>query len=105
MYIIQHLSGMEKHISTDHIKNIVPPFIEYYANTLKGSSGFPVFVARGSVFVLIAFHCKGVTLPSYNWNKGVLISEILNHLNTGTCKYCCYVIELWKETSGSPTGD
>ena len=84
VYIIQHPAGIMKHFSHDKIKRLNKPFIEYYADTLSGSSGSPVFVLNQSKFTLIALHSKGV--PSQylkNWNKGVLIEDILDHLHTG----------------------
>ena len=88
VYIIQHPGGIMKHFSHDKVKRVNKPFIEYYADTLSGSSGSPVFVLNQSRFSLIALHSKGVNkdVPFQypeNWNKGVLIEDILNHLHTG----------------------
>ena len=88
--IIQHPGGRQKHYSTDTVKCVNKPNIEYYADTLAGSSGSPVFVLRGSKLLLAALHNIGVpsSLSNNNssYNKGVLISEILNHLHTGKGK-------------------
>lgn len=89
VYIIQHPGGMRKHFSQDKVKRVNKPFIEYNADTLKGSSGSPVFTLVDSKFLLVALHSKGVILEEANpsrWNKGVLLSEILNHLLTGKGK-------------------
>lgn len=90
VYIIQHPGGMKKHLSQDTVKRVNKPFIEYYADTLKGSSGSPVFVLNKSKFLLVALHSKGVqSYSGSNWNKGVLLSEILDHLHTGKGKIYC----------------
>ena len=90
VYIIQHPGGMAKHYSHDTIKCVNKPNIEYYADTLAGSSGSPVFVLRESKLLLAALHNIGVpsSLSNSNnsYNKGVLLSEILNHLHTGKGK-------------------
>ncbi len=91
VYIIQHPAGMKKHFSQDVVKRVNKPFIEYYADTLHGSSGSPVFVLNKSNFSLVALHSKGVVSDQINWNKGVLLSDILDHLHTGKGKiYCSY---------------
>jgi V8-like Glu-specific endopeptidase len=86
VYIIQHPAGMRKHFSQDTVRRVNKPFIEYYPDTLKGSSGSPVFVwNKSKKFSLVALHSKGV-LSQYqtdNWNKGVLLADILDHLHTG----------------------
>ena len=89
VYIIQHPGGMRKHYSQDRVKRVNKPYIEYYADTLGGSSGSPVFVLQKSNFTLIALHSKGVELYPYNWNKGVLLADILDHLHTGNGKIWC----------------
>jgi hypothetical protein len=87
VYIIQHPEGREKHLSQDTVKRVNKPFIEYYADTLQGSSGSPVFVLNKSKLLLVALHSKGVlSYSESNWNKGVLLSEILHHLHTGKGK-------------------
>ena len=86
VFIIQHPKGMVKHFSHDTVKDVKEPFLEYNANTLEGSSGSPVFVVKESKCFLVALHSKGVESDSSNWNKGVLLSEILNHLLTGKGK-------------------
>ena len=89
VYIIQHPGGLRKHYSQDRVKRVNNPYIEYYADTLGGSSGSPVFVLQKSNFSLIALHSKGVQLLPYNWNKGVLLADILEHLHTGKGKVYC----------------
>jgi hypothetical protein len=90
VYIIQHPEGKIKHFSQSKVKCVNKPFIEYYADTLKGSSGSPVFVLNKSKFLLVALHSKGVqSYSGSNWNKGVLLSEILDHLHTGKGKIYC----------------
>ena len=90
VYIVQHPKGVRKHFSHDQVKRVNKPFIEYFADTLGGSSGSPVFVLNQSRFSLIALHSKGVTVPRYNiteyYNKGVLLEDILLHLHTGKGK-------------------
>lgn len=83
VHIFQHPKGREKHISSNNIKTINPPFIHYYADTLSGSSGSPVIVVVGNKCALAALHYKGVQASPSNYNKGILMSEILSHLNTG----------------------
>ncbi len=89
VYIIQHPEGKKKHFSQDTVKCVNKPFIEYYADTLKGSSGSPVFVLKESTFLLVALHSKSVTYSQRKWNKGVLVSEILVHLHTGKGTNLC----------------
>ena len=81
--IIQHPGGMQKHFSQDTVKRVNKPFVEYYADTLNGSSGSPVFVVQETNFLLAALHSNGVESSLYNWNKGVLLADILDHLHTG----------------------
>ena len=84
VHIIQHPEGGIKHFSQDKVRRVNKPFIEYYADTLSGSSGSPVFLLRGSQCSLVALHSKGVVDESNRtWNKGVLISCILEHLHKG----------------------
>ena len=68
-------------MSYQQVSKIEKPFIFYNADTDIGSSGS--LVVRK--FKLIALHSKGSDALRYN--KGTLCSEILNHLNHGTCKF------------------
>ncbi|XP_028405339.1 uncharacterized protein LOC114527834 [Dendronephthya gigantea] len=99
VYIIQHPEGWRKHFSHDKVKRVNKPFIEYNADTLRGSSGSPVCILNESKLFLLALHSCGVTYDGANpsaWNKGVLLSEILHHLLTGL------VQELPTPTPGVP---
>ena len=89
VYIIQHPEGKEKHFSTDKIKCVKKPYIEYYADTMGGSSGSPVFVLRESKLSLVALHNKGVRCSPSNYNKGVLFSDILDHFHKEQGKIYC----------------
>ena len=91
VYIIQHPGGMRKHFSQDTVKRVNKPFIEYYADTLRGSSGSPVFVYREPNLLLAALHSKGVLSFPSNWNKGVLLADIINHLHTGKGNVYCAI--------------
>ena len=88
--IIQHPGGKMKHFSQGAVKRVNKPCIEYYADTLGGSSGAPVFVVKESKLLLVGLHSKGLSHQS-NWNKGVLLSEILHHLHTGKGKIYCFL--------------
>ena len=83
--IIQHPKGRPKEYSQEQISNIEKPFVFYKADTETGSSGSPVLTTIG--LKLIAIHHKGSEEGSYN--KGTLSSEILMHLEKGTCMYGC----------------
>lgn len=91
VYIFQHPGGDLKHSSSGEIEEYVPPFIKYNAETRRGSSGSPVVVKVGDSLELVAIHFEGVGHPhavSSNYNMGVVMSEIFNHIKTGNCKYC-----------------
>lgn len=79
IFILQHPKGRPKEFSHDKILNVDPPFIYYKADTESGSSGAPVLWRLN----LVAVHQKGSEELGYN--KGVLCSEVLSHLNTGKC--------------------
>lgn len=81
--IFQHPKGRRKEYSQDKISNIEKPFVFYKADTETGSSGSPVLTTVG--LKLIAIHHKGSEEGSYN--KGTLSSEVLMHLETGTCMF------------------
>lgn len=81
--IFQHPKGRQKEYSQDKITNIDKPFVFYQADTEKGSSGSPVLTTVG--LKLIAIHHKGSEEGGYN--KGTLISEVLMHLEKGTCMF------------------
>lgn len=80
IFIPQHPKGRPKEFSQDKIIAVEPPFVYYKADTETGSSGAPVLWKLN----LVAIHQKGS--EEQNYNKGVLCSEILSHLNTGKCK-------------------
>jgi V8-like Glu-specific endopeptidase len=80
IFILQHPKGRPKEFSHDKIMAVKPPFVYYKADTETGSSGAPVLWKLN----LVAVHQKGS--EDLNYNKGVLCSEILSHLNTGKCK-------------------
>ena len=103
VYIIQHPEGKEKHFSTDKIKCVKKPYIEYYADTMEGSSGSPVFVVRESKLSPVALHNKGVKCSPSNYNKGVLLSDILDHFHKEQGKIYCFlhcgntvITRIWK---------
>ena len=81
--IFQHPKGRGKEYSQDKITNIEKPFVFYQADTETGSSGSPVLTTVG--LKLIAIHHKGSEEGGYN--KGTLISEVLMHLEKGTCMF------------------
>ena len=81
IFIFQHPKGESKKFSYQKISNIERPFVFYQADTDIGSSGSPVL----RKFKLLAIHSKGS--DSLKYNKGALCSEILQHVNFGTCKY------------------
>ena len=89
--IIQHPKGGPKKFSQEKISNVEKPFLFYKADTEGGSSGSPVLTSEG--LALIAVHHKGNKIQRYN--KGTLISEILKHLQEGSCMfliYCTFLI-------------
>ncbi|XP_031557038.1 uncharacterized protein LOC116293713 isoform X3 [Actinia tenebrosa] len=77
VFILQHPKGRPQEFSHDKIMTVMPPFVLYKADTETGSSGAPVFYKLN----LVAIHQKGSEEQQYN--KGVLCSEVLSHLNTG----------------------
>ena len=81
--IFQHPKGRGKEYSQDKITNIEKPYVFYQADTETGSSGSPVLTTVG--LKLIAIHHKGSEEGGYN--KGTLISEVLMHLEKGTCMF------------------
>ena len=78
--IFQHPKGMVKQYSQRKVLNITSPYIYYDADTDLGSSGSPV-VHRHK---LVALHSAGSKVDEYN--RGILFTEILNHVNCGKCK-------------------
>ena len=84
--IIQHPKGGPKKFSQEKISNVEKPFLFYQADTEGGSSGSPVLTSEG--LALIAVHHKGNKIKRYN--KGTLISEILKHLQEGSCMFLIY---------------
>lgn len=80
IFIFQHPNGESKKVSYHKISNVNRPFLFYKADTDRGSSGSPVL----RKFQLIAIHSKGDEFHRYN--KGILVDEILYHLQTGTCE-------------------
>ena len=85
--IIQHPKGRQKQFSQEKISKVKKPFVFYKADTESGSSGSPVLTYEG--LALIAVHHKGNEKQGYN--KGTLISQILKHLQEGSCMFlfCC----------------
>ena len=73
VYMIHHPGKMKNHYSEDKARLVTKVLIEYYANTLQGPPGSPVFVLKDSKFLLVAMHC--------NEREGVLVSHILDHLH------------------------
>ena len=84
VYMIHHPEKMKKHYSEDKTRRITKHSIKYPANTLPGPPGSPVFVFKDSKFLLVAMH-------SNNKREGVLVSYILDHLNTPDGKVCLFV--------------
>ena len=83
VFIFQHPKGRPKEWSTEKILNIEKPFVFYKADTETGSSGSPVLTTAG--LKLIAIHHKGSEEGGYN--KGTLSSDVLMHLEQGTCMF------------------
>ena len=79
IFIFQHPRGRPKEFSHEQIMVVERPFVYYKADTDTGSSGSPVL----RNLKLLAVHHKG---REGEYNKGTLCSEILKHLNSGTCK-------------------
>lgn len=77
VFIFQHPRGETKKFSYEAISRIELPFVYYNADTDVGSSGSCVL----RNLKLVALHSKGSDVLKFN--KGVLCSEILNHLNHG----------------------
>ena len=76
--IIQHPDGGEMHIAleTDSVLRIDGPHIYYQTDTLRGSSGSPVFNKDWKV---IALHSAGLKLEKAN--RGVLFNAIMHYLD------------------------
>ena len=83
IFIFQHPKGRPKEYSQEKIIHIERPFVYYKADTETGSSGSPVLTTVG--LKLVAIHHKGSEELGYN--KGSLCSEVLMHLNSGTCMF------------------
>lgn len=94
VYIIQHTEGKEKHFSIDTVKCVNKPYMECYADTMGVSSGFPVFVLKESKLLLVALHNMGAKSSPSNYNKGVLLSDILDHFHEEQGKIHCSLIFL-----------
>lgn len=86
--IFQHPKGRPKEYSQEKILHIERPFVFYKADTDTGSSGSPVLTTVG--LQLIAIHHKGSEELSYN--KGTLCSDVLEHLNSGTCRLISFFV-------------
>ena len=84
--IIQHPKGGSKKYSEEKILEVKKPYVLYQADTDRGSSGSPVLTSAG--LALIAVHHKGSEEEGYN--RGTLISEILKHLQEGSCMFLIY---------------
>ena len=84
--IIQHPKGGSKKYSEENILEVKKPYVFHQADTDRGSSGSPILTSKG--LALIAVHCKGSKENGYN--KGTLISEILKHLQEGSCMFLIY---------------
>ncbi len=85
VYMIQHPGGRMTDFSQDTVRRANKPFIEYYGDSLEGSSGSPVFVLKESKFLLVALH---ISDPR---RKDVLVSEILDDLNIREGKIYCFL--------------
>lgn len=84
--IIQHPKGGPKKFSLEKISKVEKPYVFYKADTEGGSSGSPVLTSEG--LALIAVHHIGNKTQRYN--QGILISEILKHLQEGSCMFLIY---------------
>ena len=84
--IIQHPKGGSKKYSEEKILEVKKPYVLYQADTDRGSSGSPVLTSAG--LALIAVHHKGSEEEGHN--RGTLISEILKHLQEGSCMFLIY---------------
>eukprot|EP01052_Picozoa_sp_SAG31_P002099 SAG31_NODE_70_length_28117_cov_100.521843_32_plen_518_part_00 len=69
--ITQHPEGRPKQTSIQVVKEVLPPFVQYFADTNYGSSGSPVFL---NMEVVALHHQRS---PRDRANQGILISEIL----------------------------
>ena len=58
----------------------------YKADTEPGSSGSPVLTSPA--MKIVAIHCSG---KQYEYNKGTLCSEVIMHLNKGTCTFIVHL--------------
>lgn len=83
IFIFQHPKGRPKEYSQEKILHVQRPFVFYKADTETGSSGSPVLTTVG--LKLVAVHHKGSEELGYN--KGTLCSEVMMHLNRGTCRF------------------
>ena len=84
--IIQHPKGGPKQFSQEKISKVEKPYVFYKADTEGGSSGSPVLTSEG--LALIAVHHIGNEIQRHN--RGILISEILKHLQEGSCMFLIY---------------
>ena len=85
--IVQHPGGKPKQLSQDRILSVDRPYIKYEADTEPGSSGSPVFTSKEGMKA-IAIHSSG---REGAFNKGTLSSEILSHLQRGTCTLTFFI--------------
>lgn len=74
--IIQHPAGETKKLAFDRVEGTAGTLVRYKADTLKGSSGSPVFDANWNVVALHHSYVDGAEL-----NQGTLMSAILDKLN------------------------
>ena len=84
--IFQHPKGRPKEWSVKEILRIEKPFVYYKADTEPGSSGSPVLTSPA--MTIVAIHCTG---KQKEYNKGTLCSEVIMHLNKGTCTFIVHL--------------
>ena len=84
--IFQHPKGRPKEWSVKEILRIKKPFVYYKADTEPGSSGSPVLTSPA--MKIVAIHCTG---KQDEYNKGTLCSEVIMHLNKGTCAFIVHL--------------
>ena len=87
--IIDHPAGLPKHITQRRCQTGDPAIVRnrltHFCDTVKGSSGAPIFSGSGTDMKMIALHYAGVPRslaeydPAFEFNRAVLITEILNN--------------------------